>query len=305
MKKYKLIKKYPGSEELGTIILYHEEAIPSYYEPELGRRYFAKDIENQPEFWEACLHTTEDGVGIFHGDTFWFVRRTSTSPTPCKALRGMPAGTKQDGDLDFSTKKKAQEYLDSLKPKFEVGVWYKHHNGTYGLFKNGVLNSGFDSLHGPRDLEWSDAITMLHRETWEKADMKEVKELLLAKAKEDYPIGSKVIGVFGAKISAISNIKFGTTKSKSLNLFSDAYGCLYSNGIWAEIVEEEKYYGVCPYTFEFILGEYTTKNRRDEYNKNIVWFETKEERDEYVKMNKPMFSRQNIIDLLDTRGVDG
>jgi hypothetical protein len=64
------------------------------------------------------------------------------------------------------------------------------------------------------------------------------------------------------------------------------------------------HYGVCP------KGSWETRDKKgvdfDADNESPwLWFDTEEERNEYIALHKPMYSKQNIIDLLDTRGVEG
>jgi len=48
-KKYKLIKEYPGNEDLGTVVTSTEDG---YYECENGLGFDECEIEEFPEFWE-------------------------------------------------------------------------------------------------------------------------------------------------------------------------------------------------------------------------------------------------------------
>lgn len=65
------------------------------------------------------LFTTEDGVDIYEEDTFWRVDKNLSKP-----YESLPADKKywyehyiEIGTKHFSTKEKAQKYLDSIKPK--------------------------------------------------------------------------------------------------------------------------------------------------------------------------------------------
>jgi hypothetical protein len=53
MKKYKLIKCYPGSPEIGSIAEYNEYI--SYYSVFQHGSFHKKNIENHPEFWEEVI----------------------------------------------------------------------------------------------------------------------------------------------------------------------------------------------------------------------------------------------------------
>ena len=106
MKKFKLIKRYPNSLELGTIV---EKEWDEY-----GVQFAA-----YPEFWEEVLEplfTTEDGVEILEGEEFYFVDSfweigKGKATVGCKKITLMK---------EFSTKEAAEKYIDENKPKFSI-----------------------------------------------------------------------------------------------------------------------------------------------------------------------------------------
>lgn len=60
MSKYKLIREYKNSSDsgiminppkLGTIVRFHEDTFPEYYDIKTGVRYTAKEIEGSPYYW--------------------------------------------------------------------------------------------------------------------------------------------------------------------------------------------------------------------------------------------------------------
>ncbi len=70
MKKYKLIKEYPGSKKLGTIVQNQHDSL---YFPETketnsstGRNYFQKMVACQPEFWEEVVEKEYEIVSFIH-----------------------------------------------------------------------------------------------------------------------------------------------------------------------------------------------------------------------------------------------
>jgi len=53
MKKYKLIKQYPGSDPVGTIITGNKETM---YSKGLGYRHYDwAHVETHPEYWEEVV----------------------------------------------------------------------------------------------------------------------------------------------------------------------------------------------------------------------------------------------------------
>lgn len=100
LKKYKLIKKYPGSGGLGIII--STEVWPDRW----------------PEYWEEIkdepILITEDGKELFEGDEFWSVDKRDWK------LRKEKAASKA-GDCyfwNFSSKELAEKWLEENKPKW-------------------------------------------------------------------------------------------------------------------------------------------------------------------------------------------
>ena len=56
MKKYKLIKDFPGNnEKIGDFACFHSGTFPEYF-GKSGKRYLAKEVENYPEFWEEVKY---------------------------------------------------------------------------------------------------------------------------------------------------------------------------------------------------------------------------------------------------------
>jgi hypothetical protein len=100
-RKFKLIKEYPGSGELGKILTNESEGIESW-----------------PEYWEEIkdepILITEDGKELFEGDEFWSVDKRDWK------LRKERAANKA-GDCyfwDFSSKELAEKWLSENKPKW-------------------------------------------------------------------------------------------------------------------------------------------------------------------------------------------
>lgn len=81
MKKFKLIKKYPGSPELGDIWPENTivKSITAHPNGEGGGEQLEEEdkISDYSEFWEEItqkpLFNTEDGIDIHHGDSYWLM----------------------------------------------------------------------------------------------------------------------------------------------------------------------------------------------------------------------------------------
>jgi hypothetical protein len=104
MKKYKLIKEYPGSPELGTEIQEHNVASGFYYDKNrmCVLRYH---VENQPEYWEEV------------NDIYYMVSLIDmpfhNAWEPIRVEK-MPFDT--DSRKYFNTKEQAKEFILYNKP---------------------------------------------------------------------------------------------------------------------------------------------------------------------------------------------
>jgi len=118
-KKYKLIKTYPGSPKLGTII---QKKLSSYEEVGVYRGFYTTIpslIEKYPEFWEKVveepLFTTEDGVDIYEYDAIWVVS-SNFNTIYTTAFSNKYGNSKTAYKIVFSNKKAAEEYILWNKP---------------------------------------------------------------------------------------------------------------------------------------------------------------------------------------------
>lgn len=109
MEKYKLIKLYPGSPAVGTILVKKRNG---WYELEHGTSWAntPDKIEQFPEFWEKLEYPvliTEDGIEIYDGQTCFTVFN-NFKILPQDVFLGMKnyVGLKY-----FSTKKAAENYV--------------------------------------------------------------------------------------------------------------------------------------------------------------------------------------------------
>lgn len=127
LKKYKLIKKFPNSPDVGTEIIFKKGITFSntYCANTTGQSYwyYPEDVENYPEFWEEVMEkksfiTTEDKVKIFEGDIVWFISRNLN-----KEDWKFPLATTVSKDtlfrehhIYFASEKAAKQYIEDNKP---------------------------------------------------------------------------------------------------------------------------------------------------------------------------------------------
>ena len=108
MKKYKLIKSFPGSTEVGYI--YTEYGGRYYPHGRTSDNFSAQQVESNPEFFAPYLFTTEDGVEIYKGEgayaikDFYIYYHIYYFPKDYKC---------------FSIREAAEAYLESLKLRLQ------------------------------------------------------------------------------------------------------------------------------------------------------------------------------------------
>lgn len=117
--KYKLVKKYPGSPNIGDtaeldIELGDFRVSNNYFQP-----ISKKQIINYPEFWEEVkepLFVTEDGVDVFKYDYFYYVSKYGIC---YKGYARELSATNKEFKY-FSTPEAAKKYIEQNKPRFSV-----------------------------------------------------------------------------------------------------------------------------------------------------------------------------------------
>lgn len=111
---YKLIKKYPGSPELGYITDFNQYG-EDWNTPNM---LLTEDCDNYPEFWQKVkklVFTTEDGVEMFENDRTFFVRLDSWKIYSIPVVKSVGTNPKCKY---FSSKETAEKYVYDNKPVF-------------------------------------------------------------------------------------------------------------------------------------------------------------------------------------------
>jgi len=132
-KKFKLVKYFPKSPPIGTILI---ERTDHYSNLRGGFVYEKQEVESSTEFFAPYWTNTNDNVELYVEDTFYYISKIDSS-----ICQGVARLTNQDGYNIFSIKEAAQKYID-LKPKYNIGEWL--------CFENNILTSigRFQKLEG-------------------------------------------------------------------------------------------------------------------------------------------------------------
>lgn len=121
MRKFKLIKCYPGSLPIGTEVNYSEEHKIYNYN---GGNFYSElpkhQVENLPEFWKEVkepVFISDDGVEMFVGDIYWS-NFTDFSDITSQEITDITPRDNTFSFKRFSTKEAALKYIDLNKPKY-------------------------------------------------------------------------------------------------------------------------------------------------------------------------------------------
>ncbi len=130
-RKFKLIKKYPGSPELGAIYVKNVLSKHTYFSvTPPSSPINERCIENQPEFWEEVKHslyTSNCGKSIYEGETFFGVNVDSFEVF--SSVAGAQSPFLQDFKFGkFYTKKDALDFILENKPSLS---WKEIKNMPY------------------------------------------------------------------------------------------------------------------------------------------------------------------------------
>lgn len=213
-------------------------------------KYISKDeylILTIDEYFESIgqkpILITEDGVKTYKGMKVWYYDKSTIKVSWCyndNILGYSPAR------LYFSTEQAANEYLESLKPKFEVNKWYKYkdYSDSFALYTDCTYKNGFI------DGKWIEKYYEMNcYENWVEANMDKVKQLLLNECKRRFPIGSKVYPIYNDNSKTLSEIlgsyywAYGSD-APSCYAHQNDIGyvpiCLFYKGKWAEVISQAK-----------------------------------------------------------------
>lgn len=112
MKKYKLIKEYPGSPTLGEVVVVAESSTFYFYEkPDLCRIVIRKTlVDNQPDYWEEV----EDNI--------WYMVSLTDMPfhNAWEPIKGDAYHNDTEDSKYFKTKEEADHFILYNKPCLSI-----------------------------------------------------------------------------------------------------------------------------------------------------------------------------------------
>jgi hypothetical protein len=299
MKKYKLLKWYPGcgKQKVGTIITSSKCSSPLY----LGERltdtlnivFSAKNVENNPEYWEEIVD--KNPLKLEVGKTYE-LQYIHCKSKPFKAIitritsGGYPWMEKLDNSGNGIVTDSYKLIREIVDRDYEI-LAFKRDGGNYDgitftLKTDGKYEASFTKAH----------LSLKHCLNG-RFKIHSVKRLSDG---EVFTVGDNV------KISAKSNpcseqttiqdLKFWL---KEINKLSHIKKPLFKTEDGVDIFEGDKYYFVEldaeDDSFKCFKRLCTSRDTRlIEKHKDIKGFSTKEKAEEYIMMNKPCLSMQDL-----------
>lgn len=121
--RYKLLKDLPNVKAGAIIDKFRINDYGQNIFSIKGHIFNEEDMRHNPDWFAPYLFTTEDGVDIFKGDTVWRYYTKDKSVGWTIADKGEIWYQKV---INFSTKEKAEQYLDSLGTQYGV-ILKKNH----------------------------------------------------------------------------------------------------------------------------------------------------------------------------------
>ena len=226
--KYKLIKEYPGSPKLGTVVIKNNDfGGYSYIEPNI-QEYSKGVIEQYPEFWEEVVEKDYEILSLIEGKFIY----------PCD--------------------KYSKDYINQLF-------------NTLGV-----------SIHSVKRLSDSEIFTIGDKIQLDN-DNKEfgtITELYISHEQLRFYCG-RLGGVICHDVDKRNNF----TKLKQ-KLFTTEDG--------VDIFEGDKYF-ICTASLSNCINNEGIVGKFFKPNPNYKYFSTKEKAEEYILMNKPCLSLNDVI----------
>jgi hypothetical protein len=280
--KYKLLKDLPDVKA-GTVVqffgLFDDEPYKSMikesqYIPEIGW-YWKSDIKtgkndtvnfNQyckcnynvdtlPEWFAPYLFTAEDG-DVFKGDNVYFINKNNEIITCYNAI-----GISQDFNKNqiFLSKEKAEQYLESLKPKFKVGDIVANDKNRIGkIVKIKTLKDKFNNDYKACEIQYEDGC--IYNNDLQFVRLANSDEIISYYEQQGWVKGAKFKS--NGETCILDNLYFGHTGTL----------CVESTGFKkfrfedCELIKEPNY----PKSLEDIKSHILETNYSTEFSRNIV-----------------------------------
>jgi hypothetical protein len=305
MKKYKLIKRYPGSPKLNFIVTFkpgYDHVSPA--KTESGTDYCYLHLDECEEFfenWEEIVEPTYEILSIKSVDKRrMYIQEWTSEKESGKSLKQMLTVGRcvESGDYYINSVKRLSDnevftvdeevnFFWLRKNRKEKITAIKINKNVLGIFGGGVINfiENLENIKKPL-FTTKDGVEIFEETNY------------VWLTTEDYKISPNVVVIlpftgfhnkvltFSTTAAAEKYVKFKTT-------------VLFKTQDGVDIFEGDKYYKVLDFTAYYISKAIAHENVASEvrlHGRGL--FSTKEAAEEYIMMSRPFLSIQNVMDIL-------
>lgn len=326
MKKYKLIKEFPDSPSIGAVAEFQERdnnySIKSQGFWTRCYRYSKRTVEEMPEFWQKVepLFITENGSELYEGDQYFTVFFKECGIEMFKVHGPFIWNEEKNGEVSenckfFASNKSAEKWIEENKPKEEKkweileftnrGLHFHPIKREYKINKVKRLSDG-------ETFQIGDLIRVLesHQQAAEpvlKIELNKENNICLFthtfgkngvsihKAKKEKEVETKQYKVEIDDTSAFGMSHHNHNKHRVSVENLSHKEALDIKEKFEKIVNKERsiqlWYGV---DNDWHTMETRIDMKQLDVKTTIHWFKTKEERDRYIRENKPMYSEREL-----------
>jgi len=300
MKKYKLIKTYPGSPKLSTEIIETQiNSLCPVNECYINRKTFMligddsfeiKNPENYPEFWEKVVEKDYEILCIKHKESKCFYRNSID-------LRNLnfydihSVKRLSDGKV-FNIGENATTALNNYGPitAFEINCnrMYIRTNGS----SKGTFSCNIKDLKVFKKLfTTEDGVDIFEGDLYHAVTKKNNKMLINLNAEKEAPN-------FPPIWSMKDFICF--SYRKKAQEYIDNHEILFSTADGVDIFEGDKYHSVILYNLQYKGWFKAQKINKGKYTdaESCIVFSTEKEAKQYILMNKPCLSLKDVGNII-------
>lgn len=272
-KQYKCIKTYPVAQE-NDIVEFHEGTYPQYFNVQNGKRYTREEIVNYPDYWEEVIELCVPiGTKFKHrrGNQIYFISKLEDNIVTVSWFKN------RCNTLSYHVKNvnnwfKEGTWIEYKEPEYEILTWYF---GDMNITKDpdGTAREYF--IHSIKRTSDGEIFTIGDRVKCKNTQNTQIItqfEIDLDSIRFRFNNGCGALLKYFPKPSDIQKVK------KPLFITEDLI----------QIYGGEECYSVDE---ELNISKFIA-NSSQVYNK---YFAMEANAEEYIKLNKPMFSYMDIL----------
>lgn len=290
MKKYKLIKEYPGSDHVGIVV---SLKTPNGLYEGYQYNYSTKHVENNPKYWEEVIEKDYEIVKscpiegtilsvkrLSDGKVFTVGDLIKTPYTDCTPIVGFNTNYSTEYFIEVSTGFTRLLSLKKAKqPEYEIISYVAKDNPNNITIKKrgGELHDSYWNIHSVERLSDGEVFTVGDRITgyWYK-DARSIQTIKIC-----IYTGS----IRFEQSGACTYLSFAKKAKQPIFLTHDGKDIFPEDTVW--YVNKENLY-----------HDYIKAHPEVKFNSEIrAYFLTREEAEEYIKRNKVLFTTEDGVGI--------